>query len=134
MRCLVVQFYKKVCFFPHSSPVNAIKKFIVKRFLPAVKWVNCLMFRTVLWTRFHSNPCLSLYYLNQLFIFSCCIIWGLFLQLECTTTILYLSLYGPQKYPMAVVGTAGRGLIIYQLENQPQEFKRMESPLKYQVK
>ena len=38
-----------------------------------------------------------------------------------------------QKYPMAVVGTAGRGLIIYQLENQPQEFKRMESPLKYQV-
>lgn len=35
---------------------------------------------------------------------------------------------------MAVVGTAGRGLIIYQLENQPQEFKRMESPLKYQVK
>jgi len=35
-------------------------------------------------------------------------------------------------YPMAVVGTAGRGLIIYQLENQPQEFKRIESPLKYQ--
>lgn len=35
-------------------------------------------------------------------------------------------------YPMAVVGTAGRGVIIYQLENQPQEFKRMESPLKYQ--
>ena len=34
---------------------------------------------------------------------------------------------------MAVVGTAGRGLIIYQLENQPQEFKRTESPLKYQV-
>jgi len=38
-----------------------------------------------------------------------------------------------QVYPMAVVGTAGRGVIIYQLENQPQEFKRMESPLKYQV-
>ncbi|KAL5021519.1 hypothetical protein ScPMuIL_000674 [Solemya velum] len=36
------------------------------------------------------------------------------------------------RYPMAVVGTAGRGLIIYQLENQPQEFKRIESPLKYQ--
>jgi len=36
------------------------------------------------------------------------------------------------QYPMAVVGTAGRGLIIYQLENQPQEFKRIESPLKYQ--
>ncbi|XP_074641001.1 mRNA export factor-like [Tubulanus polymorphus] len=35
-------------------------------------------------------------------------------------------------YPMAVVGTANRGLIIYQLENQPQEFKKMESPLKYQ--
>lgn len=35
---------------------------------------------------------------------------------------------------MAVVGTAGRGVIIYQLENQPQEFKRMESPLKYQVR
>ena len=24
------------------------------------------------------------------------------------------------KYPMAVCGTAGRGIIIYQLENQPQ--------------
>jgi len=34
---------------------------------------------------------------------------------------------------MAVVGTAARGVIIYQLDNQPQEFKRMESPLKYQV-
>ena len=34
---------------------------------------------------------------------------------------------------MAVVGTAGRGLIIYQLENQPQEFRKFESPLKYQV-
>ena len=39
----------------------------------------------------------------------------------------------PQKYPMAVVGTAARGLIIYQLENQPQEFRKFESPLKYQV-
>ncbi|WAR24901.1 RAEL1-like protein [Mya arenaria] len=37
------------------------------------------------------------------------------------------------KYPMAVVGTAGRGLIIYQLENQPQEFRKFESPLKYQT-
>lgn len=36
-------------------------------------------------------------------------------------------------YPMAVVGTAGRQVIIYQLENQPSEFKRIESPLKYQV-
>ena len=35
-------------------------------------------------------------------------------------------------YPMAVVGTAGRGLRIYSLENQPKEFKRDESPLKYQ--
>ncbi len=35
---------------------------------------------------------------------------------------------------MAVVGTAGRGLIIYQLENQPQQFKTVDSPLKYQVK
>ena len=34
---------------------------------------------------------------------------------------------------MAVVGTAGRQVIIYQLENQPQEFKRIESPLKFQV-
>lgn len=34
---------------------------------------------------------------------------------------------------MAVVGTAGRHVVIYQLDNQPQEFKRMESPLKYQV-
>lgn len=35
-------------------------------------------------------------------------------------------------YPMAVVGTAGRGLIVYSLENSPTEFKRQESPLKYQ--
>lgn len=36
------------------------------------------------------------------------------------------------KYPMAVVGIAGRAIIIYQLDTQPQEFKRMDSPLKYQ--
>jgi len=35
-------------------------------------------------------------------------------------------------YPMAVVGTAGRGIIIYQLDGQPKEFKKVESPLKYQ--
>ncbi|XP_049834915.1 protein Rae1 [Schistocerca gregaria] len=35
-------------------------------------------------------------------------------------------------FPMAVVGTAGRGLIVYQLEGKPQEYKRTESPLKYQ--
>ena len=35
-------------------------------------------------------------------------------------------------YPMAVVGTAGRGIIIYQLEGGPKEFKKVESPLKYQ--
>ena len=33
---------------------------------------------------------------------------------------------------MAVVGTAGRGLIVYQLEGGPQEYKRIDSPLKYQ--
>uniref|UniRef100_A0A672SIL0 Rae1 protein homolog n=1 Tax=Sinocyclocheilus grahami TaxID=75366 RepID=A0A672SIL0_SINGR len=33
-------------------------------------------------------------------------------------------------YPMAVVATAERGLIVYQLENQPSEFRRIESPLK----
>lgn len=33
---------------------------------------------------------------------------------------------------MAVVGTAGRGLIIYQLEGGPLEYKRVDSPLKYQ--
>ena len=38
-----------------------------------------------------------------------------------------------QLYPMAVVGTANQGLVIYQLENQPQEFKKIDSPLKYQV-
>ncbi|EDO26155.1 predicted protein, partial [Nematostella vectensis] len=35
-------------------------------------------------------------------------------------------------YPMAIVGTAQRGIICYQLENQPSEYKRMDSPLKYQ--
>lgn len=33
---------------------------------------------------------------------------------------------------MAVVGTAGRHILIYKLENTPTEFKRIESPLKYQ--
>lgn len=33
---------------------------------------------------------------------------------------------------MAVVATAERGLIVYQLENQPSEFRRIESPLKHQ--
>jgi len=33
---------------------------------------------------------------------------------------------------MAVVGTANRGLIIYQLENTPSEYKTIESPLKFQ--
>ena len=33
---------------------------------------------------------------------------------------------------MAVVGTAGRGIIIYTLEQQPKEYKRDTSPLKYQ--
>ncbi|XP_045476943.1 protein Rae1 [Harmonia axyridis] len=35
-------------------------------------------------------------------------------------------------YPMAVVGTANRHLIIYQLEGKPSEYKRVDSPLKYQ--
>ena len=38
-----------------------------------------------------------------------------------------------QVYPMAVVATAERGLIVYQLENQPSEFRRIDSPLKHQV-
>nr|XP_044997694.1 mRNA export factor-like [Jaculus jaculus] len=35
-------------------------------------------------------------------------------------------------YPMAVVATARRGLIVYQLENQPSEVRRVESSLKFQ--
>lgn len=35
-------------------------------------------------------------------------------------------------YPMAIVGTAGRRLIVYSLENKPTEFKQTESPLKFQ--
>jgi mRNA export factor len=35
-------------------------------------------------------------------------------------------------YPMAVVGTAGRNIIIYQLENTPREYRQLESPLKFQ--
>lgn len=38
-----------------------------------------------------------------------------------------------QVHPMAAVATAERGLIVYQLENQPSEFRRIESPLKHQV-
>lgn len=36
------------------------------------------------------------------------------------------------EYPMAVVGTANRHIIIYSLDQTPQEYKRHESPLKYQ--
>jgi len=35
-------------------------------------------------------------------------------------------------FPMAVVSTAERGILVYQLLNQPQEFKKIDSPLKYQ--
>lgn len=35
-------------------------------------------------------------------------------------------------YPVAVVTTASRHLIVYQLEGTPSEYKRVESPLKYQ--
>lgn len=35
-------------------------------------------------------------------------------------------------FPMAVVGTATRQTIVYQLEGKPQEFKKLDSPLKYQ--
>lgn len=36
------------------------------------------------------------------------------------------------EYPMAIVGTAGRRLIVYSLENNITEYKQMESPLKFQ--
>lgn len=36
------------------------------------------------------------------------------------------------EYPLAVVGTADRGVALYSLENTPAEFKRIESPLKHQ--
>jgi len=35
-------------------------------------------------------------------------------------------------YPMAVVSTAQRGILVYQLNDKPQEYKKIESPLKYQ--
>ncbi|EFN64129.1 mRNA export factor [Camponotus floridanus] len=37
-------------------------------------------------------------------------------------------------YPMAVVGTAARGLIVYQLEGSPREYKPVELSLKYQYR
>ncbi|CAG0914771.1 unnamed protein product [Notodromas monacha] len=36
------------------------------------------------------------------------------------------------KYPMGIVSTAQRGIIIYQLDGTPREYKKVESPLKYQ--
>ncbi|CAG2176365.1 unnamed protein product [Oppiella nova] len=35
-------------------------------------------------------------------------------------------------YPMAVVGTANKGIIVYNLENGLQQYKSLDSPLKYQ--
>lgn len=37
-------------------------------------------------------------------------------------------------YPMAVVGLAGKGIIIYNIEQGPQQFKTVEPPLKYQLR
>lgn len=39
-----------------------------------------------------------------------------------------------QDYPLAVVGTADRGICLYTLEGKPAEFKRVESPLKHQLR
>ncbi|KAK7246777.1 hypothetical protein RIF29_41647 [Crotalaria pallida] len=38
------------------------------------------------------------------------------------------------KYPLMVVGTADRNLIVYNLQNPQAEFKRIISPLKYQTR
>lgn len=35
-------------------------------------------------------------------------------------------------YPLSIVCTANRGIVIYNLENTPTEFKKIDSPLKYQ--
>jgi len=35
-------------------------------------------------------------------------------------------------FPMAVVSTAQRGILVYQLTDRPQEFKKIDSPLKFQ--
>jgi hypothetical protein len=37
-------------------------------------------------------------------------------------------------FPMAVVGTAGRGIIIYQLDGQPKEFKKVPVPRSYVIR
>lgn len=37
-------------------------------------------------------------------------------------------------YPMAVLGLAGNGIIVYNLEGEPREFKRIDSPLKHQFR
>jgi mRNA export factor len=34
-------------------------------------------------------------------------------------------------FPMAVVGTAGRGIIIYQLDGQPKEFKKVPRSVRH---
>ncbi|KAJ4745148.1 mRNA export factor [Rhynchospora pubera] len=38
------------------------------------------------------------------------------------------------NYPLMVVGTADRNLIVYNLQNPQTEFKRIQSPLKYQTR
>nr|CAD1826871.1 unnamed protein product [Ananas comosus var. bracteatus] len=38
------------------------------------------------------------------------------------------------RYPLMVVGTADRQLIVYNLQNPQTEFKRIQSPLKYQTR
>jgi len=60
-----------------------------------------------------------------------------FWDLRQSTPVIQFSL--PERcytadvsYPMVVVGTANRHIIVYNLENQPSEYKRHESPLKYQ--
>ncbi|KAJ6801737.1 protein RAE1-like [Iris pallida] len=38
------------------------------------------------------------------------------------------------RYPLMVVGTADRNIIVYNLQNPQAEFKRIQSPLKYQTR
>ncbi|KAF8565940.1 hypothetical protein P879_08784 [Paragonimus westermani] len=65
------------------------------------------------------------------------VIFSTFWDLRQATPILNLDL--PERvycaavhYPLALVGTANRHVIAYNLENGPTEFTRIESPLKFQ--
>jgi len=84
--------------------------------------------KTCHWIKSHNYSCLMTTSWDKTLKF-----WDLRQQQPTLTINLPERAYSADvDYPVAVVTTASRHLIVYQLEGTPSEYKRVESPLKYQ--